>query len=190
MIDFLVQNAGTSSTLAGIAWIVGSAALIIFFVKGGIFGRINDAVSVFQFLFLIPVALALHRLLSAYSPVLSLSVVVVGIAAMLVFAALQVLLVLGRVSFEQTFRIVLALGGIVGLWWLVTSVLALNHGVLPAGLAWVGIVAGVSDAIVLIGYWMGGQEHPLAAAGFLANAASVSMWALWLGRVLAQSLVL
>lgn len=184
MIDFLIRHAGTSSTLAGIAWVIGSAALIVFFVKGGIFGRINDAVSVFQFLFLIPVALALHRVLSVHSLALSAGVIVVGIAAMLLFALLQALLVLGRVHFEQTFRTV------VGLWWLVTSVLALVHGALPAGPAWVGIVAWVSDIIVLLGYCRGGQEHPLTAIGFLVNAVSVSMWALWLGRVLASSLAL
>jgi len=109
---------------------------------------------------------------------------------MLAMAVLQTLLVLGVIRFEQTLKPILALGAVLGLWWLATSIPSLVHGVLPAGLAWVGIVAGASDIIGAVGFWIGGQEHPLAAISFAALALSAPTWAIWLGRVLAAGAVL
>jgi hypothetical protein len=187
MIDFLVSNAAKSAYLAGVAWILGFAALFIFFAVGGIFGPINDAISIFQFLFLVPVALALHRILAVHSPVLSFGAAAAAIVAMLIIAALQLLLVLGYVRFDQTLRPILLLGAILGLWWLVTSILALIYGALPPGLAWVGIVAGVGHLLTAPAFLVWGQEHPLTAIGFLVVAVAVPVWAFWLGKVLAAS---
>lgn len=111
----------------------------------------------------------------------------VGIVAMLIFAVLQILLVFGYVRFEQTLQSVLVLAGIVGLWWLSTSILSLTSGTLPAGLVSVRVVAGVSAVLLVIGFWIGGQEHPLAVLGFIAGAVAVPVWALWLGKFLASS---
>ncbi|MBN1580833.1 MAG: hypothetical protein JXA89_09040 [Anaerolineae bacterium] len=189
MIAFLIEHADTSAYLAGTAWILGFIALFVFFAIGGIFGPINDAFSVFQFLFMIPLALALHRLLARHIFPLSLGATIVGIAVMLVMAVLQALLVLGVVRFEQSLKPILALGAVLGLWWLATSIPSLAYGALLAGLAWAGIVAGASDIIGAVGFWIGGQEHPLAAISFVALALSAPTWTIWLGRVLAASAV-
>jgi hypothetical protein len=181
MIDYLVSYAHKFAFLAGAAWILGFVALFIFFAVGGIFGRINDAISVLQYLFLIPVALALFRLLAERATLVSFGAAAVGIVAMLSIAALQVLLVVGSVRFEQTLRPILILAGIVGLWWLANSIVPLAHGTLPAGVAWVGVVAGVGSLLGMIGFLMGGQEHPLAAMGLLVVAVSVPIWAFSLG---------
>jgi hypothetical protein len=187
MIDYLVSYAHKFAFLAGAAWILGFIALFIFFAVGGIFGPINDAISVLQYLFLIPVALALFRLLAQQAPLVSLGAAAVGIAAMLFVAVLQALLVVGYVRFEQTVRPILILAGIVGLWWLANSILSLAHGTLPAGVAWVGVVVGVSTLFGMVGFLTGGQEHPVAAISFLALAVGVPIWAFWLGRVLASN---
>lgn len=187
MIDYLVSYAHKFSFLAGAAWILGFVALFIFFAVGGIFGPINDAISVLRYLFLIPVALALFRLLAQYAPLVSLGAAAVGIPAMLSIAVLQALLVVGSVRFEQTLRPILILAGIVGLWWLANSIVSLAHGTLPAGVAWVGVVAGVGTLVGMVGFLMGGQEHPLAAMSFPVIAVSVPIWAFWLGRVLASN---
>jgi hypothetical protein len=187
MIEFLIENADTSAYLAGAAWILGFVALFIFFAIGGIFGPINDAISVFQFLFMIPLALALHRLLVQRTFALSMGATIVGIAVMLAMAILQALLVFGAVRFEQTLKPILALGAVLGLWWLATCIPSLAYGMLPAGLAWVGIVAGASNIVGAIGFWIGGQEHPLAAASFVALALAAPTWTIWLGQVLAAS---
>jgi hypothetical protein len=187
MIDYLIFYAHRFSFLAGAAWILGFVALFIFFAVGGIFGPINDAISVFQYLFLIPVALALFRLLAERAPLVSFGAAAVGVVAMLSIAALQALLVVGSVRFEQTLRPILILAGVVGLWWLANSIVSLAHGTLPAGVAWVGVVAGVGSLLGMIGFLMGGQEHPLAAVGLLIVAVSAPIWAFWLGRVLAST---
>ena len=187
MIDSLVAAAGTASVLAGVAWIAATVALLIMFAGIEVFGPINDALSVFQFLLLIPAALAIHRLLSPHGPPLSLAATIAGIAAMLVFAGLQARLVFRAVRFEQTLNAVLALAAAVGAWWLSTSILSLAQGTLPAGLAWVGVVAGVSNLLTAAAYWTVGQEHPLTAAGFSLNAVAVPVWCFWLGMVLRTS---
>ena len=196
MIDFLARHADTFAYLAGVAWVLGMVALGIFFAGVGTFGPINDAISIFQFLFLVPVALALHRMLGPQSPALSLGAAIVGIAAMLIVAVLQLLLVWGVVRFEQTIQWILVLGGIVGIWWLVTPTLSLSpvlvghgpaQGALPAGLAWVGIIAGAGAVVAMVGWLVGGQMHPLTLAGFVPFTIAVPVWAFWMGRVLARA---
>jgi hypothetical protein len=88
------------------------------------------------------------------------------------------------VSFEQTLRPILILGVVLGLWWLVTGVLALNGSILPSGLAWTGMIAGASYIVIAIGFWLSGPQHPLAAIGFLVGAVASPAWAIWLGRLL------
>jgi hypothetical protein len=187
MVDFVVSNASRSSHLAGVAWILGFAALFIFFAGVGIFGPINDVISIFQFLFLVPVALALHRILARHSPLLSLSAAAVAIVAMLAIALLQTLLVFRLVRFEQTLRPILILSGVLGLWWLATSIASLVHGALPTSLAWIGIAVGISNVLGAVGFWIGGQEHPLTAASFVAVAVSVPLWCFRVGKLLAVS---
>jgi hypothetical protein len=187
MIDYLVSYAHRFAFLAGAAWVLGFVALFIFFAVGGIFGPINDAISVLQYLFLIPVALALFHLLAERAPLVSFGAAAVGIVAMFSIAALQALLVVGFLRFEQTLRPILILAGIVGLWWLANSIVSLAHGMLSAGVAWVGVVVGVGSLLGMIGFLMGGREHPLAAMGLLVVAISAPIWAFWLGRVLVSN---
>jgi len=123
MIDFLIQNSDKFAYLAGTASVLSFLTILIFFAVGGIFGPINDAISVFQFLFLVPVALALYRLLNPYAQTLSFIAAALGITAMLIFAILQALLVFRQVRFEQTFTYVLLMTGTVGVWWLIVSII-------------------------------------------------------------------
>lgn len=189
MYSYLVQNAGTFAVWAAIASIISMVALFIFFAVGGVFGPINDVASVFQMLFLIPVALVLHQVFRQSAPAVVSLITIPAILAMLLIAVLQGLLVIKQVRFDQTLPWVLAMGGVVGLWWLVGGLLSLGHSAIPAGLAWAGIISGLSFIAVTIGFWIGGQEHPLAAAGFLVGAVSVPVWGFWLGRLLNSGLL-
>ncbi|MDX1612769.1 MAG: hypothetical protein R3300_00590 [Candidatus Promineifilaceae bacterium] len=179
-----LRLAGWSAYAAAGAAIISFVALFIFFAVGGFFGPINDLFSVFQMLFLIPVALALHQLLGETAPILSAAALVVGIGAMVVLAGLQAALVAGLVAFEQTLRPVLAVGGVLGLWWLAVGYLSFQHDGLPNGLAWAALVSGASFVAIVVGFGQGGQEHPLAAVGFLIGAVAVPIWSIWLGRLL------
>ena len=50
------------------------------------------------------------------------------------------------------------------------------------GLAWSGIVAGCGYILLVIGFWLGGQQHPLFWGGSLAALIGYAVWAIWLGR--------
>ncbi len=182
--------AGWSAYLNVVFHVLSSASLMIFFAIGGIFGPINDALSVFFALSLLPIAGALYILLRSAYPALALIAVLLGAAAMLTLATLQALLVVGRVRFEQSLPAVLAATGVIGMWMLVYGVLALRAGALPAGLAWTLIVTGVGYGLVAIGFWIGGQEHPLAAIGFLVGLIGGVIWPISMGRLFLSGAIL
>lgn len=184
MIDFLIQNAGWFAYLEAAAAIIGYGALFIFFARGGIFGPINDGASVFQMLFLIPVALGEHEIFRHSAPSLSLVVTAFGIFAMIGIAILQAALVLRFVRFEKTLNSVLGLGAVVGGWFFFNGWLSLTSDMFPVLFSWLGIACGASALLLVVGYLRGGQKHPLAAVGFLTNALTVPIWALWLGNLL------
>lgn len=175
--------AGWSAYLAAAATIISFAALFVFFAVGGVFGPINDAASVVQMISMLPVALALYFLFRPLTPLISLAALVIAIVAMLGIAILQTLLVLQRVRFEQTLFPVLTLGGILGVWWMLVGVQSMIGGMLPDGLRWASIAAGLSAVLLVIGFRMGRERHPLAAIGFLTNAIVVPIWLFWIGRL-------
>jgi hypothetical protein len=183
----LLCTAGWAAYLSAAATVVTFATGILFFSAGQPWGTINDAASVFQVLFMLPVVLALHQLflllLGPSAPVLNLLAAVIGTVGMLVTAVLQALLVFGKVRFEQTIRTTLTAGGGIGIWLALVGYLALASGALPGGLAWLGLVAGGGYILLVVGFWLGGQRHPLFIAGSLVALVGYSAWAIWLGRM-------
>lgn len=103
---------------------------------------------------------------------------------MLAASILQILLVLRVVKLELTLVAVPAAFGVVGVWLLLNSYLALANRTLPSGLAWVGMVAGVGYILVILGFLLGGQQHPLTAVGGLTAVISYPIWAIWIGALL------
>jgi len=161
------RYAGWSAHLSAAATIVGFVTLIVFFSVGEPFGTINDISSIILALSLLPLALALYLLQRPCAALLSLIALIIGICAMLAASILQILLVLRVIKLELTLVAVPAAFGVVGVWLLLNSSLALASGTLPSGLAWVGMVAGVGYILVILGFILGGQQHPLTAVGGL-----------------------
>jgi hypothetical protein len=184
MVNYLVDNAGTSAYLAAGFAIVSFVALFIFFAGVAVFGPINDFLSIFQMLFLIPVVLALYQLLRSTAPVLSLLTTIGAVLALASIAVLQIFLVLRIVTFDFTIRPILILGVMLGIWWLVVGVLIFISGTLPTGLGWISMIVGASFLIIAVGFWIDGPQHPMAALGFLVGAIASPVWAVWLGRLL------
>lgn len=92
--------------------------IMIFFAVGGFWGRLNDGVSVLWALSFISLLVALYRLNTPVNGPVSLLAAAIGIAAMLIFAALQILLVMKQVTFEQTVAVILSMTGVlVCPWW-------------------------------------------------------------------------
>jgi hypothetical protein len=162
--------AGWSAFVAAAATVVGMIALLLFFSRGQPWGTFNDAASVVLMLALIPVALLLAAVESEAVPTWAYVVAALGIAAMLVAAWYQALLVAGRVTYEQTKGRVLIAGGVVGLWYVLVGAI----GIRPLGevLAALAIVSGVGFIAVAFGFTVGGERHPLSVFGGLAAFAA------------------
>jgi hypothetical protein len=184
----LVRFAGWSAYVTAVAIPISFVTLFVFFAVGGLWGPINDISSVFFALSLIPPALAWHHLHRSLFPRLSLVNLAIGIIAMLTLAILQAALVVGIVEYEQSLRPVLAATLVIGLWLVVNGVLASRgshrEGTVPRGLAWVSLVAGIGSILVGLGFWIGGEEHPLTAVGGLVSFAGIFIWAIWFGKLL------
>jgi hypothetical protein len=46
------------------------------------------------------------------------------------------------------------------------------------------LVAGIGSILVGLGFWIGGEEHPLTAVGGLVSFAGFLIWAIWFGKLL------
>lgn len=186
MEDSILSLAAWAAVLNGAATILSTISLIVFFAVGGVWGPISDGASVLWALSLLPLVLLLYGMHRPFASSLSLLVAAAGVGAILLFASLQSLLVVGVVSFEQTVGTVLALTGVIGIWLLVNGLLSLVALSLPSGLAWAAVVAGIAYLLSAVGFGLGGQEHPLAAVGFLVAAVAGPLWTFWLARLLAN----
>ena len=175
---------GWAAYLSAAATIVTFVTGILFFTAGQPFGTIQDTSSALQVLLMPPISLVLYALFRPYAPALSLLATAVGIAGMLVAGVLQVLLVFRAVQFEPTIRTTLTAGGAIGVWLVLVAALSLTGGILSRGLAWSGIVAGGGYILLVFGFWLGGQQHPLFWTGSLAAVAGYAVWAIWLGHAL------
>jgi hypothetical protein len=103
---------------------------------------------------------------------------------LLVASALQTLLVLGRVTYEQTIGKVLGAGAAIGLWLAATGCLTLSSGTLPNALRWPGLIGGGGCILLVVGFWRGRQQHALFTVGSLTAMIGYPVWAIWLGRAL------
>lgn len=183
MTDFpLAELAGVAAWLAAAATVVGMVALLLFFSRGGPWGRINDAASVVLMLAMIPIALALAVITLERLATPALVIAAVGIGAMLVLAALQALLVVSRVTYERTRIPVLAIGTLVGAWYVLVAVTTGGTDV-PDGLRLVAVVTGLAFAVTAYGFIVGGERHPASAVGGVVLFAGSLVFQVWLGAL-------
>jgi hypothetical protein len=94
---------GWVALLSAVATIGTLITGILFFAVNERFGKINDIVSVFQVVLMLPVAVATYLLARPGNGGLALLALAVGSMGMIIVAALQALLVVGRVSFEHRY---------------------------------------------------------------------------------------
>ena len=115
---------------------------------------------------------------------MSLAAAVAGIGALLIFAFLQSLLVLGQMRYQQTIAAIMTMTGIIGLFLLLNGLLARSGQTLPGTLAWLLVAFGLLQIVGSIGFLTGGPQNPLAAVGFLAWVTVGLLWAIWMGKLL------
>jgi hypothetical protein len=182
--DTLFRLAGWSAYFNAAVFLLSLVALMLFFSIGGFWGTINDSLSIFWMLSFIPLVVAFYQINRSVNAPISLASSIIGISAAIVFAVLQLLLVLGLVRFEQTFTAVLTMTGIFGLAVLIHALLARAGHTLPPGLNWVMIIYGIASVIGAVGFQIGGEQNPLAMIGLLLTAISGLVWVIWFGRLL------
>lgn len=180
----ILRFAGMSAYFNALVFILSLVALMVFFSIGGIWGRVNDSLSIFWMLSYLPLAFALFLINRTVNYPASLVSTLVGSAAALAFIVMQVLLVLGRVQFEQTFSAVLTATAVFGLFVLVHGFLGRAGHTLPSVLTWVMIIYGIVSVVGAIGFQIGGEQHPLAMIGLLLTAVTGLVWVIWFGRLL------
>ena len=178
----LLGYAGWSAYVSATATIVTFVSAILFFTIGQSFGTLNDIASVFQLLFMLPLALILYRLCRPHSRTLGFLAAVLGVCGILVAGAVQSLLVAGVITYQQTVPFFPS-GGAIGGWLMLSSYLSLSSHLLPRGLAWAGVLAGVGYMLTVTGFLLGGYQNPVFYAGGLLTVIGYATWAFWLGRV-------
>ena len=183
-VGFLSVVTSWSAYLSAIATILTFITGILFFTVNGPFGKINDISSIFQVLFMIPLAFALYCPFPSSTRTLVLIAALIGIGGMLVAAYGQSLLVFGKIDFEGSMKYFPA-GAAIGIWLIATCSFALAYDLFPDGLAWTGILAGVSYIMLVLAFLIKGQQNIVFYISGLILGISYPIWAIWLGRLIA-----
>jgi hypothetical protein len=198
-------------------WILGNVAVLLFYtlelprsVVGGterhVFGPLSDYASLFQFLFLLPLPLALRRLYSSRQQSLRITAAL-GVTGSLFGTIAQALLVTDVIAFDVNLPIILVALTLIGAWMLLVSRRGRAERFLSARLARLGMATGMSLAcvtgLVLIGI-VATALNPVSMAnvgafiqlnpaligvgvvlfipGFLAYFCGVPLWLIGTGR--------
>jgi hypothetical protein len=204
--------------------IIGGVALFLFYALEAprsletgdttpqVFGPLSDYAGLFQFLFMLPLTMALYQLAPARNDRLSRVAEVLGAAGLLTAVVAQALLVTHVISFEVNLPVVLVGLVLIGVWMVVANRLGRAGGTLPLRLAWLGEFTGAvfvllgglvllltpissrdPSATANIGAFA--VQHPLLIGivivliipGLLANFIGVPIWLIWLGHRLLAS---
>ena len=207
---YVVTYVGWSAILSGVVDVIGFVFLLLFFaleapnwIQSGepntppLFGTLNDASFIFVALFMIPVAVALNKMNRSQSPTFSLISLIIGMIGMLATVIIQALYVPRLIQTAQQGILVTFTLGLIGLWMILVNVLG-RAAHLPRGLAWLGILVGVSIILLPVAVIaIGGSaflddpsialSNPLFmfafAAGVLGFSIGYAIWAILLGRL-------
>ncbi len=172
-----------SALVSAAATIMGLVTLLIFFAQGEPWGTLNDITSVILALSLLPVLFMLHRILRRDAPAVSMVALMIGGIGLLAATLVQSLLILKVITFDQTAVLAPAAFGLFGASLMVYGFLGFSNTLLPRRLIWLSIIAGAGYVLVITGFILGGQDHPLAAIGGLISVIGYPIWAIWFGRL-------
>jgi hypothetical protein len=160
-----------------------------------IWGPLSDICPIVQMLALLIVVQALYRL-DRSGAALNRLTYLIGIVGTLGVSILQLLLVIGVISFEQEIGPMLSATAIVGVWLVLASHLGRRQAQLPARLVWLGIGVGAALALELPLFavmggavdWQNIMSNPLLMVGaalvFVMSYVGFPIWAFWLGHTL------
>ena len=203
-----LQHIGWSAIAGGVLGIIGFISLAVFFVVGEPFGTLNDLLAIPVAFLVVPLVFALYRLNATSHPAVSLIAAIAGMVGFIATAAGSVLLVSGRITFAQSLYTGIGGFGLIGLWVLLNSIVGLRANHLPTGLAWMGILLGITPSLALIfvprveviarslesmaGQSAGFQMSPFLIAAFVLGGlsyAGLPVWFILMGRLFAVNQV-
>jgi len=188
-ISLLSSIISWSAYLSAIATILTFITGILFFTVNGPFGMINDISSIFQVLFMMPLAFGLYRSFPASTKTLGLIAALIGIGGMLVAAYGQSLLVFGKINFTDSMKYFPA-GAAIGIWLVATCLFAIAYDLFPTGLAWTGILAGFSYVVIVLAFLIKGQQNMFFYISGLVLGISYPVWAIWLGILISSDKIM
>jgi hypothetical protein len=111
---------------------------------------------------------------------------IIGVAAVLLFAALTIALAVGLVTFDETraaagaFAITAICMLIIGLWLVAATALA-GQWLTPAK-RWFGFVCGLGFGLAGVGLLLGGSQHSLTTVGGIGYQLLFPIWGVSIGR--------
>jgi hypothetical protein len=173
--------AGPSALVAALATVVGAITLTLFFMKGGLWGLLNDIASIVLMLATIPVALALPRGVSGLDGWHE-GITFVGVTGMIGASGSQALLIARRFTYEQLLPWTLGFGAVVGVWYLLIGLGHIRLGLFgPELIDTLAIVAGISFIALGYGWLRGNERHPVSIVAGIALLISSTWFLTWIG---------
>jgi hypothetical protein len=178
------------------AWsaILSSAATILTLITGSLFftggkrlGKVNDLFIIIQVLLMIPLVFFFNQLITPPNFLRLMITSLFGLGGILVSALGQIRLVSNKIDFEESQKYFPA-GGAIGFWLIMVNVFSRGSVVLPAGLIWMGVGAGIGYLLVVGGFLRGGQGDSFFYGGSLMLGILYPTWGIWLGRLILSSL--
>src|SRR3989440_3203527 len=155
VMGWLAVASGTVAAV-GVLFIIGM--FLMFSVNmtstGEKLGAINDVVILIQYLLALPLTFAVHQLVQARSPVLSIVATLIGVAGMVAIVVLQYLLVTGALTFEQQVGPVSVALLAVAVWLVVSGYLGRSSGQLPRSLL-MSILGASYIGYPIWAFWLG-----------------------------------
>lgn len=193
---------GWATMIGGVVGIIGFISLLLLFVVGEPFGTLNDFLSIPTAFLMMPLVMALYRLNAVEHGALSGIALLAGVAGFFATAIGSSLLILNRISFEQSLLPGIGGFGLIGVWVLIHSMIGITNHTLPRGAAWLGLLLAVpptlalvavlrSDNVAMVLASLGGQTTGMAPVspivyvfvilGFLSYA-GLPFWFILIGR--------
>jgi len=165
-----LRLAGRLTFASGVLGALGVAFMVAMFTSfalgatsaGMIFGWTNDVLVMVSYLLTAPAVLALVPLLRPRAPILSAFMAAIGLLSIAGIVFLQLLLVIGVLTFEQQIgpASIVYIG--LAVWFVVSGYLGRSVGVLPNGVRW-GILGATYVGYPIWAFWMSRRLVPRSA---------------------------
>jgi hypothetical protein len=165
-----LRLAGRLTAASGVLAALGVAFLVAMFTSfavgatsaGMVFGWTNDVLVMVSYLLTAPAVLALVVLLRPRAPILGAFAAVVGLLSIAGIVFLQLLLVVGVLTFEQQIGPASIVYVGLAVWFVLTGYLGRVAGVLPNGVRW-GILGATYLGYPIWAFWMSRRLAPRSA---------------------------